>query len=93
MPDILYDDVYVEQLHNDNDDIEVDIPNIGKVAAQEVVIIEDDDGGGVNLDLTPDNVLPEGSSRGRIPQRRLSEEGYQLANVVENVNDTPPETN
>ena len=65
----------MDQLRNDNVDVKVDIPTIDEVAVQEDVIIEDDDDGGVNLDVTPDNILPEGFRRGRIPRRRLAKTG------------------
>jgi len=89
----LDDTIYVEQLRNDNVDVEVNILAIDQVVAQEGVIIEDDDGGKVNFDMIPDNILPEGPRRGKIPRRRLAEEGYQLANMTDSVNDTPQATN
>ena len=67
VPVALDDDVSVEQLVNDNVDAEVIIPNIDKVDVQEEVILQDDGGDAVNLDVTPDNILPDGSKRGRIP--------------------------
>ena len=93
IPAVLGNKVHAEQPRDDYVDAEVDIPDLDEVATQEDVIIENDDSGMVNLDIPPDNILPEGSKRWRISRRRHIEDGYHLTNVTNDISDTTTATN